>query len=86
MARIHMTGKETDPKTGEDVSFTYAIEKHPKTKLVVQKSRDGYWFVYKLTGSRVVMAVEEGYKSVKSATAECIRYASWMEPDTSGKR
>jgi hypothetical protein len=84
MARISLVGITQD-KLGDDESFTYAVEKHPKTKLVVQKSRDRYWFVYKITGKNVI-TIGDAHKTEKEATAECIRYASWMEPDTSRKR
>jgi hypothetical protein len=76
MALIGLTGTRTDHKTGNYVAFQYAVQNHPKTIMVVQKSSDGYWYIYKVTGKKIKTV---GYhKTEKGAKEECIRYAKVM--------
>jgi hypothetical protein len=77
MARLKLINMSKD-KNGNYSSFTYAIEKHPKTKLVVQRNPQGYWFIYKLTGKNARMLSEQGFKVRSEATKECVRLAELM--------
>jgi hypothetical protein len=76
VALIGLTGTRTDPKTGNYISYQYAVQNHPKTIMVVQKSSDGYWYVFKVTGKKVVTVGHN--KTEKGAKEECIRYAKVM--------
>jgi len=67
-----------EDKNGNHSSYTYAIGKHPKTKLVVQRNPQGYWYIYKLTGKNARMLTEQGFKTASTATNECIRLAELM--------
>ena len=77
MARLSLIRIMQD-KHGNDHSFTYAIEKHPKTRLVIQRNPDGYWFIYKLIGKNARMLTEQAFKTEKAATTECMRLAEMM--------
>lgn len=77
MVHIKMIKIHKDKK-GNYLSFTYSIEKHPKTHLVIQKNPQGYWFIYKLTGKNVRMLTEQGFKVASEAIKECERLAELM--------
>lgn len=77
MAVLTLIGMRRDLK-GNDYSFTYAIKNHPKTRIVVQRNPEGYWYIFKLTGKNARMLTDQGFKTEKDATKECMRLAELM--------
>lgn len=65
-------------KRGNDHSFTYAIKKHPRTRIVIQKNPEGYWYIYTITSMKARMLTDQGFKTEKDATKECMRLAELM--------
>lgn len=55
MVKITVEVKDED-------SITYSIDKYPKTKYVIQKSKDGVWYLYRIT-ARGIRTI--GYRNSK---------------------